>query len=165
MRDFNPSVVLYDFMFPGDGCSTGCGDYNRFCPALTDPFFASSYQQLLSSDAVLANFGSNVPPTPISCDNDFYKVACPMSCNQCKFSPIFLCDSFHFLFAITCEKLTSREWPKSASYLRLKMVKGLQSVKKTLYANFENVISELLKRFIRTLKTFQQINKKDDHSE
>ena len=149
MRDFNPSVVLYDFMFPGDGCSTGCGDYNRFCPALTDPSFASSYQQLLSSDAVLANFGSNVPPTPISCDNDFYRVACPMSCNQCKFSSIILCDSFYILFAITREKLTSREWRTSASYLRFKNGKRISKCQ-------ENVISELWNRYIRTLKTLYQ---------
>ena len=43
-----------------------------------------------------------------------------------------------------------------------KIAKGLQSVKKTLYPNFENVISELWKRYIRTwkhiitLKTFQR---------
>ena len=46
-----------------------------------------------------------------------------------------------------------------------KIAEGLQGVKKTLNPNFENVTSELWKRYIWTLKTLKQINKKLDHSE
>ena len=54
------------------------------------------------------------------------------------------------------------------SELRKRYIRTL----KTLYPNFENVTSELwkrdmqtLKRYIRTLKMFEQMNKKVDQSE
>ena len=50
---------------------------------------------------------------------------------------------------------TSRERPKSAPYLRLKNSKRTSKCQKTLFPNFEEVISELRKRYIRNTKKLQ----------
>ena len=76
-------------------CSS-CNDYHRFCPALHDAGFAARYQELLKAGTLEDVVNKRAVPEPINCENDFYKISCPKSCNICKFNMLVVMKKFYF---------------------------------------------------------------------
>ena len=78
------SIFTKRFSVLAPACSH-CDDYHRFCPALHDPGFAAKYQEILSAGNLKPDFNIRVVPEPVNCENEFYKISCPKSCNMCEF--------------------------------------------------------------------------------